>query len=58
MGRDAYPVVTHPYKFNNSYGWVGISHCAILMTDKIIGFMLHRGAYLLTLPELMLVMLL
>ncbi|MCH5290844.1 MAG: family 43 glycosylhydrolase [Treponema sp.] len=31
-----YPIVTHPYKFNNDdngfgscYGWVGISHCAI-----------------------------
>lgn len=23
------PVVTHPYKFSNSYGWVGISHCAV-----------------------------
>lgn len=28
-GGDAYPIVTHPYKFENSYGWVGISHCAI-----------------------------
>lgn len=28
-GMEANPVVTHPYKFNNSYGWVGISHCAI-----------------------------
>ena len=25
----AEPVVTHPYKFSNSYGWVGISHCAV-----------------------------
>ena len=31
-----YPIVTHPYKFNDAdnglgscYGWVGISHCAI-----------------------------
>ncbi|NDV81439.1 arabinan endo-1,5-alpha-L-arabinosidase [Bacteroides sp. 51] len=23
------PIVTHPYKFNNSYGWVGIAHCAV-----------------------------
>lgn len=23
------PVVTHPYKFHNDYGWVGISHCAV-----------------------------
>lgn len=28
-GGDLYPVVTHPYKFANSNGWVGISHCAI-----------------------------
>ena len=23
------PIVTHPYKFNNSHGWVGIAHCAV-----------------------------
>ncbi|NDV60262.1 arabinan endo-1,5-alpha-L-arabinosidase [Bacteroides sp. 519] len=28
-GADMYPVVTHPYKFSNDYGWVGISHCAV-----------------------------
>lgn len=28
-GGDAYPVVTHPYKFSEGYGWVGISHCAV-----------------------------
>ncbi len=28
-GGDAYPIVTHPYKFSTGYGWVGISHCAI-----------------------------
>lgn len=28
-GGDAFPIVTHPYKFNDGYGWVGISHCAI-----------------------------
>ncbi len=26
---DAYPIVTHPYKFKGHTGWVGISHCAI-----------------------------
>lgn len=25
----AYPIVTHPYKFANGNGWVGISHCAV-----------------------------
>jgi beta-xylosidase len=28
-GGDAYPIVTHPYKFSGDQGWVGISHCAI-----------------------------
>lgn len=28
-GGDAFPVVTHPYKFNGDQGWVGISHCAV-----------------------------
>lgn len=28
-GGDAYPIVTHPYKFKGHTGWVGISHCAI-----------------------------
>ena len=28
-GGEAYPIVTHPYKFSADYGWVGISHCAI-----------------------------
>lgn len=28
-GGEAYPVLTHPYKFENSYGWVGFSHCGV-----------------------------
>ena len=28
MGNDA-TVLTHPYKFSGSQGWVGISHCAV-----------------------------
>ena len=28
-GGDAYPILTHPYKFGNHHGWVGISHCAV-----------------------------
>lgn len=27
--NDYFPMVTHPYKFKNSNGWVGISHCCI-----------------------------
>lgn len=29
FGGDMLPVVTHPYKFSKSNGWVGISHCAV-----------------------------
>ena len=28
-GGDAMPVVTHPYRFANSNGWVGFSHCTV-----------------------------
>ena len=28
-GGDSLPVLTHPYKFNGSDGWVGISHCCV-----------------------------
>jgi len=31
---DCYPIVTHPYKFNLGYGWVGISHCAIFKKEN------------------------
>jgi arabinan endo-1,5-alpha-L-arabinosidase len=26
---DLLPILTHPYKFNDHSGWVGISHCAV-----------------------------
>ena len=28
-GADCWPMLTHPYGFNNHTGWVGISHCAV-----------------------------
>lgn len=28
-GGDAYPILTHPYKFGFDNGWVGIAHCAV-----------------------------
>ncbi|HAH25769.1 MAG TPA: arabinan endo-1,5-alpha-L-arabinosidase [Prolixibacteraceae bacterium] len=31
---DCYPIVTHPYKFNLSNGWVGISHCCIFQNEN------------------------
>ena len=29
VGGQAFPIVTHPYKFANNPGWVGYSHCAV-----------------------------
>ena len=31
---DCYPIVTHPYKFNLSNGWVGISHCCVFQKEN------------------------
>lgn len=33
-GAECWPMVTHPYKFNNHTGWVGFSHCAIFKDDE------------------------
>ena len=40
-GTNLFPIVTHPYKFDDSdnglgscYGWVGISHCAVFSDDE------------------------
>lgn len=32
-GSDAFPIVTHPYKFQGHTGWVGISHCCIFQKE-------------------------
>ncbi|MBQ3618470.1 MAG: arabinan endo-1,5-alpha-L-arabinosidase [Bacteroidales bacterium] len=29
-----FPIVTHPYKFKDGYGWVGISHCAVFQNEQ------------------------
>lgn len=33
QGDEAWPMLTHPYKFNGHPGWVGFSHCAIFRDD-------------------------
>ncbi|GAA5520131.1 arabinan endo-1,5-alpha-L-arabinosidase [Aliifodinibius salicampi] len=33
-GAEAWPMVTHPYKFDEHYGWVGISHPSIFQDPK------------------------
>lgn len=34
QGAEAYPLLTHPYKFNGHHGWVGISHCSIFQDPE------------------------
>jgi arabinan endo-1,5-alpha-L-arabinosidase len=29
QGADCFPVLTHPYRFKDHAGWVGISHCCV-----------------------------
>lgn len=33
-GGDIYPIVTHPYKFNNHTGWVGFAHNAMFEDEE------------------------
>ncbi len=33
-GSDCYPVITHPYRFNNHSGWVGFSHNAVFQNEE------------------------
>lgn len=33
-GGEMYPILTHPYKFSEGHGWVGISHCSIFNDGK------------------------
>ena len=45
-GGDAYPVVTHPYKFSDGgYGWVGISHCAVFDDGNGNWFFSSQGRF-------------
>ena len=44
-GGNMLPVVTHPYKFANSEGWVGISHCAIFNDGKGNWYYASQGRF-------------
>ncbi|PIB34692.1 arabinan endo-1,5-alpha-L-arabinosidase [Reichenbachiella sp. 5M10] len=33
-GGDVYPILTHPYKFDNHSGWVGFAHNAMFMNEE------------------------
>jgi arabinan endo-1,5-alpha-L-arabinosidase len=32
-GGECFPIITHPYKFNNHSGWVGFSHCCVFYDE-------------------------
>ncbi|WP_107823170.1 arabinan endo-1,5-alpha-L-arabinosidase [Mangrovibacterium marinum] len=34
IGKDCFPIITHPYAFNNHSGWVGISHCCVFQNEE------------------------
>ncbi len=44
-GGNVLPIVTHPYKFSNSYGWVGISHCCIFDDGNDNWFFASQGRF-------------
>ena len=44
-GGDMLPVVTHPYKFIGSYGWGGISHCAVFDDGNGNWYYASQGRY-------------
>ncbi|AVM52020.1 glycosyl hydrolase family 43 [Bacteroides zoogleoformans] len=51
-GGDMLPVVTHPYKFSNSEGWVGIAHCAIFDDGKGNWFYASQGRFPKDVPNI------
>lgn len=44
-GGDAWPIVTHPYKFSEGYGWVGVSHCAVFDDGRGHWFFSSQGRF-------------
>lgn len=42
-GGEAFPLVTHPYKFDGSNGWVGISHCGVFSDENDNWFYTSQG---------------
>lgn len=44
-GGEALPVVTHPYRFGDDHGWVGISHCAVFSDGQDNWFYASQGRF-------------
>ena len=44
-GGQAFPIVTHPYKFGDDHGWVGISHCAVFSDNQGNWYYCSQGRF-------------
>lgn len=49
-GKEMLPVVTAPYKFSNSNGWVGISHCGIFDDGQGNWYYTSQGRFPVDIP--------
>lgn len=49
-GKEMLPVVTAPYKFSNSNGWVGISHCSIFDDGQGNWYYTSQGRFPVDVP--------
>ncbi len=38
-----FPILTHPYRFDNHPGWAGTGHCAVFQNEKGDFFMAHQS---------------
>lgn len=38
-----YPILTHPYQFDNHPGWAGTGHCGVFSDGKANFYMAHQG---------------
>ena len=44
-GGQAFPIMTHPYKFGDDHGWVGISHCAVFSDGQGNWYYCSQGRF-------------
>lgn len=44
-GGQAFPILTHPYRFGNDHGWVGISHCAVFSDGQGNWYYCSQGRF-------------
>ena len=50
VGGEAFPILTHPYKFNGNDGWVGISHCCVFDDGEGNWYFASQGRFPVDVP--------